>query len=102
MYEMCVKYIFGGNIYARSKFSCVRSSQDLCARAQLYWEHCRPGVSFQHQRDSGNAYSFQEILCASDLRLCAHNGFYTTLEYIWNRLTMLRCRMLQMCNYRSL
>src|SRR6218665_620798 len=29
---MC-KTQFGGNIYVRSKFSCVRSSHDLCVRA---------------------------------------------------------------------
>jgi len=31
MYETCAKSIFGGNIYVCSKFSCVRSSHDLCA-----------------------------------------------------------------------
>ena len=33
MYEICAKDIFGSKIYVRSKFSCVRSSHDLCARA---------------------------------------------------------------------
>jgi len=33
MHEICAKHIFGGNSYVRSKFSCVRSSHDLCAHA---------------------------------------------------------------------
>ena len=28
--------IFGGKIYVRSKFSCVRSSHDLCAHAHAH------------------------------------------------------------------
>jgi len=32
---MC-KSIFGGNIYVRSMFSCVRTSHDLRARAHMH------------------------------------------------------------------
>ena len=35
MYEICAK-IFGRNIYVRSKFSCVRSSHDMCVRAHTH------------------------------------------------------------------
>ena len=34
VWNLC-KNMFGRNIYVRSKFSCVRSSHGLCARAQL-------------------------------------------------------------------
>jgi len=33
--RVCAKHIFGGNIYVRSKFPCVRLSHDLCARQSL-------------------------------------------------------------------
>jgi len=36
VYEICTKYIIGRNIYVRSKFSCMRSSHDLCARARAH------------------------------------------------------------------
>jgi len=36
VHEICAKDIFGGNIDVRSKFSCVRSSHDLCARAHAH------------------------------------------------------------------
>src|SRR6218665_1987788 len=35
-YAHCAKSIFGGNIYVRSKFSCVRSYHDLRAGAHLH------------------------------------------------------------------
>jgi len=35
MYEICAKITFGGYIYVRSRFSCGRSSQDLCACTQV-------------------------------------------------------------------
>ena len=35
MYEICAKHKFGGNIYVRSKYSCVRSSYgQICLPAQ--------------------------------------------------------------------
>jgi len=33
---LCAKHIFGGNIYVRSMFSCMRSSHGLCARAHAH------------------------------------------------------------------
>jgi len=36
VYEMCAKNISGGNLYVRSKFSCVRSFHDLSARAHAH------------------------------------------------------------------
>jgi len=36
VYEICAKNIFGVNIYVRSKYSCVRSSHDLCAHAHMH------------------------------------------------------------------
>jgi len=36
VYKICAKHIIGGNIYVRSKISCVRSSHNLCARAQAH------------------------------------------------------------------
>ena len=36
--EIMCKTIFGWNIYVRSKFSCVRSSHDQCARAHVHTE----------------------------------------------------------------
>src|SRR6218665_1688821 len=34
--QICAKRIFGGNIYVRLKFSCVRSFLDLCAGAHAH------------------------------------------------------------------
>src|SRR6218665_427698 len=36
MYEMCAKTFFKEKMYVRSKFSCVRSSHDLCVRAHTH------------------------------------------------------------------
>src|SRR6218665_1243950 len=36
MYEMWAKNIFNRKIYVHSKLSCVRSSQDLCARVHAH------------------------------------------------------------------
>ena len=50
---MCIKYvqktILKGNFIVRSEFSCVRSSHDLCARAQAHSsEQCFPTCMPQH------------------------------------------------------
>ena len=41
-------FVFGRNIYVRSKFSCVRSSHDLCAHAHAHSLEGRTLVVTQH------------------------------------------------------
>jgi len=36
MYEICAKSFLEGTFYVHSKFSCVRSSHDLCMSAHAY------------------------------------------------------------------
>jgi len=36
VYEVYAKSIFGGNVYVRYKFSCVRSFHDLCAHKHTH------------------------------------------------------------------
>src|SRR6218665_1335310 len=75
---MLCKNIFGRNIYVHSKFSCVRSSHGLCARAHT---HSLEGTLVMIRLQCRNAKSLM-IKCAlfstlSALLLCKFENLFT-------------------------
>src|SRR6218665_3613489 len=87
---MC-KNIFGRNIYVRSKFSCVRSSHDLCARTHAHIsegtlgrtpneKHCSRAITIQERKTikteftaEADAFTLPVALTLARPRQCAQS-----------------------------